>query len=163
VLALGVVGNEIWVGRGWRGWGRRGPRSAEGRADPGDAADGVRLDWAGVQSAPVAQRLGLLLELVIRRLNEVGGVRLSRGLTARELLAAAPALDESGRVRLGVLVRAAEKVRYSDGAVTEMEVADVMEEGRRLLEGIGVIGVSPVVLGAGLRADAAASGRGVGA
>jgi hypothetical protein len=38
-------------------------------------------------------------------------------------------------------VRAAERVRYSGGVISETEIAAVMEEGRRLLEGIG--GVVP--------------------
>ena len=138
MLAIVIVANELRVGGVWGGGGRR-RLGARGPAEASEAvAGGVRLDWEGVRGSPVAQRLGLLLELVVARLNEVGGERLSRGLTARELLGAARLADERDRERLRALVRASEWVRFSGGAVSEGEVAVVMEEGRRLLEGIGV-------------------------
>lgn len=139
VLAMGIVGNELWVGGVWGRprRGRRGGGAGGGAvADLGGVTGGARLDWAGVLGAPVSRRPGLLLELVVARLNESGGVRLSRGLTGRELLAAARLSDERARERLGVVVRASERVRYSGGAVAEEEVAAVMEEGRWLLDGI---------------------------
>ena len=137
VLALAIVANELRVSGVWGGGGRRhlGPRGPVPAA--GDGVGGARLDWEGVQGSPIGQRLGLLLELVVARLNESGGVRLSRGLTARELLNTAPLADEGDRECLAALVRASERVRFSGGAVSEAEVAAVMEQGRRLLEGIG--------------------------
>lgn len=141
VLALVIVGNELRVGGIWGGGGGRRRLGARGPAEALDAVPGgVRLDWEGVRGSPVAQRLGLLLELVVARLNEAGGERLSRGLTARELLGAARLADERDRERLRALVRASEWVRFSGGAASEGEVAVVMEEGRRLLEGIGTAG-----------------------
>lgn len=161
VLAVGIVVNEMWVGGIWRGRGRR--RRGDGlTGGSGGSGDGVRLDWAGVLDAPAGQRLGLLLELIVRRLNEGEGVRLARGLTARELLVAAPVAGERDRERLRVLVRAAERMRYSGGAVSEREVAEVMEEGRLLLEGIGVADGSVVAPGAGARGGTGVTGRGVG-
>ena len=164
VLAVGIVVNEMWVGGIWRGRGRRRPGDGGSglTGGSGGAGDGARLYWAGVLGAPVARRLGLLLELIIRRLNEGEGVRLARGLTARELLVTAPLAGERDRERLGVLVRAAEKMRYSGGAVSEREVAEVMEEGRLLLEGIGVAEGSVVAPGAGARGGMGVSWRGVG-
>ena len=144
VLAVVIVANELWVG-GVRGGRRRrvvagdGVGSAQGWGET--AGGGGRLDWEGVCGAPVAQRLGLLLELVVARLNESGTVRLSRGLTGQELLGAVRLGDEMDQVRLGELVRASERARYSGGAVLEAEVAVVMEEGKRLLEAIGQGGV----------------------
>jgi hypothetical protein len=135
LLALVIAGNEVRMGgRGLRRW-RLGARvPTETVAVAGGA---VPLDWQGVRDSPVAQRLGLLLELVIDRLNERGSVRLARGLTVRELLSAAALADEMARERLGVLARASERVRFSGGAVSEEEVAAVMEEGRLLLEEMG--------------------------
>jgi len=141
VLALAIVANELRVAGVW-GRGRRGSLLAAG---PAAASGGDRLDWGVVESSPLAQRLGLLLELVVARLNESGGARLSRGLTARELLQAAPLADERDRERLGALARASERARFSGGGVSEAEVAAVMEEGRRLLEGIGVFPSAPSV------------------
>jgi hypothetical protein len=140
VLAVGIVGNELWRGGvwGWLGRRRGGGVSADGSAD--GVAGGARLDWARVVAAPLERRLGLLLELVVARLNERGGARLSPGLTGRELVAAAGLADEMARARLGAVVRASERVRYSGGAISEVEIAAVMEEGRRLLEEIGVSG-----------------------
>ena len=145
VLAVGIVGNELWVGGVWGRFRRLGRRRDAGGGDgvaggAGGVHGGAQLDWADVVGAPVGLRLGVLLELVVVRLNEGGGVRLSRGLTGRELLAAAGVADESARERLGVVVRAAERVRYSGGAISEMEVAAVVEEGRVVLEGIGMSG-----------------------
>ena len=167
VLAVGIVGNELWTGGVW-GRFRRGRRRGvgEGGGVAGDSdggRGGARLDWAGVLGAPVSLRLGLLLELVVARLNESGGVRLSRGLTGRELLVSAGLSDERARERLGVVVRASERVRYSGAAIAEEEVAVVMEEGRRLLEGIGVAGAGGgAPPGAGLAGNADVPRRGVG-
>ena len=143
VLTLVIVANELRAGGIWGGDGRRrggargsGSRMATAAGLGGSAGGAAPLDWQGVQSSPLAQRLGLLFELVIARLNEGGGARLSRGLTVRELLSAAPLADERDRERLGALARASERVRFSDAAVSEAEVAMVMEEGRLLLEGI---------------------------
>jgi hypothetical protein len=86
------------------------------------------------------------LELVIARLNESGGVRLSRGLTTRELLRVAQLPDEKDRERLGMLARAAERMRFAGTAMSETEVVVVMQEGRGLLERIGAgvgTGVAP--------------------
>jgi hypothetical protein len=163
VLAVGVVGNELWVGGVWGRRRRRGGDADGGAvADSGGVAGGARLDWTRVLGAPVAQRLGLLLELVVARLNESGGVRLSRGLTGRELLRTAGLADERARERLGAVVRASERVRFSGGAISETEIAAVMEEGRRLLEGIGVAGTGgAMAVGAGAPGGANGSGRGM--
>ena len=138
-MTLAIVGNELRVSGVWRrAWRLRGSSRPGGAV----ATGGERLNWDLVQSSPVPQRLGLLLELVVARLNETSGVRLTRGLTARELLRAAPLADARDRERLGALARAAERVRFSGVAVPEEEIAAVMEEGRRLLERIGVVGAS---------------------
>lgn len=153
VLTLVIVANELRVGGVWGGVGRRsgargsGSRTATAAGLGGSAGGAVPLDWEGVLGSPLALRLGLLLELVIARLNERGGVRLSRGVTVRELLSVASLADERDRERLGALARASERVRFSDVAVSEEEVAGVMEEGRLLLEGIG--GVSGAVPSSG--------------
>jgi hypothetical protein len=140
VLTLVIVANELRVSGVWGGDKRRrgGVRGAGSRTATAAGLGGAApLDWEGVQSSPLAQRLGLLFELVIARLNERGGARLSRGLTVRELLSAAPLADERDRKRLGALARASERVRFSEVVVSEAEVAEVVEEGRLLLEGIG--------------------------
>jgi hypothetical protein len=142
LLAVVIVGNELRVGgRLWRLGSRRAVGAVAG-AVPGGA---VPLDWRGIQESPVAQRLGLLFELVIDRLNERGSVRLAPGLTVRELLRAAPLADDKDRERLGALARASERVRFSGGVVSEADVAAVMEEGRLLLEGMGNVPGSSAV------------------
>jgi hypothetical protein len=92
--------------------------------------------WEDVLKVPVAGRPGVLLDLVVARLNEVGRVRLSRGLTVRELVSAAPLADEGDRARLAELARASEWVRFSGVEVSEAAVAEVVEKGRVLLERI---------------------------
>ena len=167
VLTLVIVANELRVSGVWGGVGRRrsgargaGSRTATAAGLGGSAVGAAPLDWQGVQGSPLAQRLGLLLELVIARLNERGGVRLSRGVTVRELLSVAALADERERERLGALARASERVRFSDVAVSEEEVAGVMEEGRLLLEGIGGVSGGTVPSGDTAPSGAVASSGG---
>ena len=157
VLALVIVANELRVGGVWGGGGLRRwlvarGAMAGGAMTSGTEAGGTLSGWEDVLEAPVAGRLGVLLDLVVARLNEVGGARLSRGLTVRELVSAAPLADEGDRVRLAELARASERVRFSGVEVSEAAVAEVVEKGRVLLERIE--------RGAG--ATAGGSGSGVG-
>ena len=96
------------------------------------------LTWDDVQRAPVLQRAGLLLELLVARLAEGSRVRSVRGLTVRELTRAVQLPDEADRERLLVLARTAERMRFGRVEVSGAEIAAAVEGGRVLLERIGV-------------------------
>ena len=142
VLALVIVANELRVGGAWGGgrlrrWFVARSLVTGGAGTGGLEASGTLSGWDEVLEAPLAGRLGVLLDLVVARLNEVGGVRLSRGLTARELVSVAPLADQEDRARLAELARASEWVRFSGVEVSEAAVAEVVEKGRVLLGRIG--------------------------
>jgi hypothetical protein len=134
VLAVGIVVNELRVA-GVCGRLRR--RLAVLDGVPVAAGRGA-LTWDDVQKAPVLQRAGLLLELVVARLAEGLRVRSARGLTVRELMRAAQLPDETERERLLVLARTAERMRFGRVELSGAEVAAAVEDGRVLLERIGV-------------------------
>jgi hypothetical protein len=134
VLAVGIVVNELRVAGVF---GRLRRRLAVLDGVPVAAGRGA-LTWDDVQKAPVLQRAGLLLELVVARLAEVLRVRSVRGLTVRELMRAVQLPDETDRERLLVLARTAERMRFGGVEVSGAEVAAAVEGGRVLLERIGV-------------------------
>ena len=134
VLAVVIVVNELRVGGVF---GRLRRRLAVIDDVPVALGRGG-LTWDDVQKAPVLQRAGLLLELVVARLAERLRLRSVRGLTVRELTRAAQLPDETDRERLLVLARTAERVRFGGVEVPGVEVAAAVEGGRVLLERIGV-------------------------
>jgi hypothetical protein len=134
VLAVVIVGNELRVG-GVVGWWRRR------FAVLADSSVGVRhngdLAWGDVLSVPPLRRPGVLLELVVGRLVEGGRLRAARGLTVGELTRMARLPGEEDRGRLAELARTAERVRFSNVAVSDGDIAAAVEGGRVLLERIG--------------------------
>ena len=70
-------------------------------------------------SVPLPRRPGLLLELVVGRLVEGGRLRAARGLTVGELTRMAQLPGEEDRGRLEMLARTAERVRFSNVAVSD--------------------------------------------
>jgi hypothetical protein len=142
VLAVVIVGNELRVGGVFGGWRRRVAVLAE---SPVGARHDGGLTWGDVLSVPLPQRPGLLLELVMGRLVECGRLRAARGLTVGELTRMARLPGEEDRDRLAELARTAERVRFSNVAVSDVDIAAAVEDGRVLLERIG-----PAGAGAGL-------------
>ena len=136
VLAIVIVVNELRVGGVFGGLRRR----LAVLADVPVAARRVGLTWDDVEKAPVLQRAGLLLELLVARLAEGARVRSARGLTVRELTRAAQLADEGDRERLQMLARTAERVRFGGVEVSDVEVAAAVDGGKVLLERIGVGG-----------------------
>jgi hypothetical protein len=141
VLAVVIVVNELRVGGVFGGWRQL--------AVLADSPVGVRHDgglvWGDVLSVPLRRRPGVLLELVVGRLVEGGRLRAARGLTVGELTRMARLPGEEDRGRLAELARTAERVRFSNVAVSDVDIAAAVEGGRVLLERIG-----PAGAGAGL-------------
>lgn len=137
VLAVVIVVNELRVGGVFGGWRRRFAVLAD---SPVGARHDGGLTWGDVLSVPLPQRPGLLLELVVGRLVEGGRLRTARGLTVGELTRVAQLPGEEDRDRLAGLARTAERVRFSNVAVPDVEIAAVVEGGRVLLERIGTGG-----------------------
>ncbi len=94
---------------------------------------------------PLPRRPGVLLELIVGRLVEGGLLRSARALTASELTRMARLPGEEDRGRLAALARTAERVRFSNVAVSDVDIAAAVEGGRVLLGRIG-----PAGAGAGL-------------
>jgi hypothetical protein len=136
VSAVVIVVNELRVGGVFGGLRRR----LAVLTDVPVAAGRGGLTWDDVEKAPVLQRAGLLLELLVARLAEGARVRSARGLTVRELTRAAQLADEGDRERLQMLARTAERLRFGRVEVSGVEVAAAVEGGRVLLERIGVGG-----------------------
>jgi len=137
VLAVVIVINELRVAGVVGRWRRRFAVRA-------DSLVGVQHDgglaWGDVLSVPLLRRPGLLLELVVGRLVEGGRLRAARGLTVGELTRTARLPGEEDRGRLAALARTAERVRFSNVAVLDVDIAAAVEGGRVLLERIGAGG-----------------------
>ena len=137
VSAVVIVANELRVagvvGRWWRRFAVRADSLVGVQHDGG-------LAWGDVLSVPLPRRPGVLLELVVGRLVEGGRLRAARGLTVGELTRTARLPGEEDRGRLGELARTAERVRFSNVAVLDVDIAAAIEGGRVLLERIGAGG-----------------------
>ncbi len=133
VLAVIIVTNELRVDGVVGRWRRRFAVLAD---SPVGARHDGGLAWGDVLSVPLPLRPGLLLELVVGRLVEGGRLRAARGLTVGELTRMAWLPGEEDRGRLAELARTAERVRFSNVAVSEVDIAAAIEGGRVLLERI---------------------------
>ncbi|HWW78641.1 MAG TPA: hypothetical protein VNY82_03530 [Steroidobacteraceae bacterium] len=133
MLAVVIVANELRVDGAIGRWRRRFAVLAD---SPIGARHDGGLAWGDVLSVPLPQRPGLLLELVVGRLVEGGRLRAARGLTVGELTRMARLPGEEDRGRLAELARTAERVRFSNVAVSEVDIAAAVEGGRVLLERI---------------------------
>jgi hypothetical protein len=157
VLAVIIVVNELRIGGVFGGLRRRLAVLADVPVGPGRSG----LTWDDVQRAPVPQRAGVLLELLVARLAEWARLRSARGLTVRELTRAAQLEDEGDRERLLALARTAERVRFGGGGVSGVEIAAAVEGGRVLLERLAAAygdGVRGGVAGGGGAWDDVGSG-----
>ena len=77
----------------------------------------VGLSWSAIEQAPIRERPRLLLDAIVRRLNDRGRLPPAGALTVRELTRAARLPEAEDRSRLAELALAAEWVRYSDSQV----------------------------------------------
>ena len=134
LLAVAIVANELRVGGLFGGRLRR--RLAILSDVPAEPRH-VRLSWEDVQRAAPPRRPGLLLEVLVARLVEAGGLRSPRGLTVRELARTAQLASEADRGLLVLLVETAERARFSNTEVPEDALARALEGGRMLLERLG--------------------------
>jgi hypothetical protein len=161
-LAVVIVANELRVAGVVGRWRRRSVVRAESLV--GAQHDGG-LAWGDVLSVPLPRRPGVLLELVVGRLVEGGLLRAARGLTVGELTRMARLPGEEDRGRLAKLARTAERLRFSNVAVSEVDIAGAVEGGRVLLERIGEGGGggrdARVREGGGGRDGAGSSGAGL--
>jgi hypothetical protein len=133
VLAGVIVVNELRVSGVLGGWRRRFAVRAD---SPVGARHDGGLAWSDVLGVSLSQRPGLLLELLVGRLVEAGRLRAARGLTASELTRMARLPCEEDRGRLVELARTAERVRFSNVAVSDVDIAAAVAGGRVLLERI---------------------------
>jgi hypothetical protein len=133
VLAVVIVVNELRVGGVFGGWRRRFAVHAD---SPVGARHDGGLAWGDVLSVPLPRRPGVLLELIVGRLVQAGLLRSARALTVGELTRMARLPGEEDRGRLAALAGTAERVRFSNVAVSEVDIAAAVEGGRVLLERI---------------------------
>ena len=137
VLAVVIVANELWVdevlGRLWRRYVLR-----RRTVVPAGAERKIATGWArkDVHEAALAQRPGMLLDLIASRLTEEGRLPQSRGLTVRELTRLARLPDEADRRRLAELARMSERMSFSNEPIPETAVGTVLEDALLLLERI---------------------------
>jgi len=129
LLAAAIVANEL------RAAGvlarRRDP--VRGRQVP--SPTGTRaMTWSDIERASLGDKPRLLLELVIRRLSELGFLPAAGALTVRELTRAARLPEPEDRSRLSDLAVAAERVRYSESEPLPERLDESIARGRELLE-----------------------------
>jgi hypothetical protein len=131
LLAGLIVANELRVGGVATRWGAR-LRRARAAGAPRTVEESI-LSWDGVQKAPLAQRPGMLLDMIVLRLTSESRLPLARGLTVRELVRAVRLPNERDRERLAGLASTSERVRFSNTPVPSDELAATVENGRQLL------------------------------
>ena len=134
LLALLVLGAALLASRELRLLAVRWPRVAWLRAVPGR-----RLPAAGEGSADLrdesrdpSQKLGTLLAGVAARLAEQGRLPGSQGLTARELIRAAP-LPPELRAQLATLAGVSEQLAYAPVPPAGADIEAARAQGRQLL------------------------------
>jgi hypothetical protein len=129
VLAAVIVINEV------RAAGllpKRGDitRRRHGRRDAG----APHMSWNDIERAALSDKPRLLLELIVRRLSDRGYLPPAGALTVRELTKAARLPEPDDRTRLSELALAAERVRYSGGAIESAALDESVARGRELLD-----------------------------
>ncbi len=132
LLAGIIVLNEVRIS-GIPGRLRTNSRGTRVAGSPA-AAEGDALSWDAVQAAPLTQRPGLLLEIIVAKLIRESRLPHLRALTVRELTSAARVTNEEDREGLIELARISERVRFSGGAVPNEALAAALDRGRMLLE-----------------------------
>jgi hypothetical protein len=125
-LSVYVVWGEMRAA-GLFGGGRRGGAGAR------DAAWRRRLTLRDINSAPLADRPGLMLRLLGEAFARAGRLPAPEGLTASAIAARAALESDAQRADLAALARCADRVRYAGDVPAERELADAVEAGRVLL------------------------------
>jgi hypothetical protein len=131
-LVIGLSVYVIWGemrAAGFLGLGRR--RGAGAR----DAAWQRRLTLRDINSAPLAERPGLMLRLLGDAFARAGRLPAPEGLTASAIAARAALESDAERTDLALLARCADRVRYAGDVPAESELADAVAVGRGLLAG----------------------------
>jgi Domain of unknown function (DUF4129) len=90
--------------------------------------------WSDIEPAPLLEKPRLLLELIVRRLAELGLLPPAGALTVRELARVARLPEADDRTRLSELAGTAERVRYSARAIEPTALEESIAHGRELLE-----------------------------
>lgn len=99
-----------------------------------------RSTWQDIVRAPLPEQPRLLLVLLAAVLAEQSRLPGARALTARELTQAARLADEADRRRLQEVARLAERLCFSDGRPSALEITAALEQGRELLEHLAPAG-----------------------
>ncbi len=86
------------------------------------------------EGAPARDKPGLLLELILRKLNERGLLPPAAALTVREMIRIVRLAETDDRSRLSELALAAERVRYSGGEPQVAALDGTISRGRELLQ-----------------------------
>jgi hypothetical protein len=133
VLAGGVVLNELRVA------GLLGRRSRAARATAGSQATRPGMALRDIDAASPREQPAMLLELIATRLGEQGRLPPARAFTALEVARNARLSDEDGRVRLGELARASERVRFSGAEVAPASLSSALRGGRELLAALEAV------------------------
>ena len=128
-LALVIVGNELKAA----GLLRRASATASNES-AGGTGGAAGVESALLERAPLEERPGLLLKLLLARL---GARRVFGGLgalTTRQILATVRiGTAEQGAAQLTRLAGTAERVRYASTAVRQEELESAIDAGRALL------------------------------
>jgi hypothetical protein len=120
----------------WRASGPR--RRGSARAGEGAHAEQARLlSWRDVERAAPADKLRVLLELLLAHLTAARHLPAAGALTVRELSRAARLTNAADRERLDEVAFAAERLRYSPAAESPAGLARALERGHELLERLG--------------------------
>ncbi len=89
--------------------------------------------WGDIEHAPLLEKPRLLLEILLKRLSELGYLPPAGALTARELTRVARLPEPGDRTRLEQLAIAAEKVRYGAREPEAAALEGSITGGRELL------------------------------
>jgi hypothetical protein len=133
LIAAGwIVVNELQAA-GLIGRGRiRAPAANRDAADGDAAARGMGTP-PDAEPVALAERLSLLLRLLVARLTQTGRLNAERSLTHRELVLRARFDTESQRAVFGTVASTAESVLYGARSATPEHLGSVLRQGHALL------------------------------
>lgn len=103
-------------------------------AAAGATGSARRLGWSDIERASLAEKPGLLLQMVVSRLTEARRLPPAGSMTVRELNRSVKLDDAQDRERLAELARTAERVRYSGSVLSPQAIDVAVEQGRALLD-----------------------------
>lgn len=128
IAAAAVIVNELKAAGPLRR-GRDAAASAAGEANPDAAAPEV----AGSESMTPADRLAMLLQLLVNRLVQTGRLRAERSLTHRELVVRSRFDSESQRLLFATVANTAETLLYGSESAAPEQLGSVLQQGQTLL------------------------------